>query len=376
MEGNYNCLLSLNRAGNFRSMAVSSQLTADIPIVVGYTQKGPIGKAVLVNSPQEYEYVFGGPSHVDSLMVAQNGLSPFFLNQAINAYFRAGGSPCYILAVRHFEGLQKPEVTDLIGLHHGLGVSSLYNLPKATLLCCPEAIGLSTSDYSLLAKAMLRACAMSEGCFALIDSPLALPDHPAHIRLFQESLGSECLYHGAAYYPNLSLQMPDSSTLVMPPSVFIAASYTQVSQNYGIWHTPSGIPIADNVTLLNNVHQQTSSSIDISGCVQPFNILQVDSKKVLTTYTARTLAPGSTFAEMVITQRMMNFIKGAVSLVLEQLSESNHQNTEKEAYTLVSTYLYGLWREGALMGSVAEDAYQVQVNLKKHHMGQAPVMVV
>ncbi|MEA4838575.1 MAG: hypothetical protein VB101_09850 [Rhodospirillaceae bacterium] len=218
--------------GNAFPKNVAEVATA-IPAFVGYTEKADDQGKSLSCKPQrvaslaDYQHYFGagpsprliiaekpdGPEQADFTVTGRDGKSAgytlrqadgkdggrYLLHTAMRHFFQNGGGSCSVVSVGHYG-------QDLDRGCFCKGVDALLEEPEPTMLVIPEAVLLAPSDCAALQRKMLDHCGHAmKNRIAILDIPAG--DRPRNdpagdpVARFRESIGSDFLDYGTAYYP-------------------------------------------------------------------------------------------------------------------------------------------------------------------------------
>ncbi|WP_336518457.1 phage tail sheath family protein [Pollutibacter soli] len=207
-------------------MSVVAVETA-LPVFVGYTEKWKkndislIGEPIRISSFIEFEEIFGGacqhrftidlpvtdsavPLVFDPSMISGPD-ERFYLFHCMLLFFQNGGGDCFILSLGGYDGddsVQRINADDF----KKLGVfEKLTSTPGPSLILAPDFVSHRDSCY-LLYQDMLKFCADTKSCFAILD---VIPDDTdvdsaATIQHFRDAIGESNRSYGAAYYPWLN----------------------------------------------------------------------------------------------------------------------------------------------------------------------------
>ncbi|GAB5417185.1 MAG: hypothetical protein Crog4KO_20510 [Crocinitomicaceae bacterium] len=160
-------------------------------------------------------------------------------------------------------------------------------------------------------------------------------------------------------------KLAENAANVLPPSGFMAGIYTTVDNSDGVWKAPANVtPIgASGLTININEAQQENLNVDaVSGksvnCIRHFNGLGI------LVWGARTLDGNSQDWRYISVRRTITFIEQSCKNACRSyVFQPNDKNTWESVKAMLNSFLTGLWKEGALMGSKASDAFSVQVGL-------------
>lgn len=198
-----------------------------IPAFIGYTQKAEdqdgntlVGVGKRITSLLDYEVYFGGPAleaftitvnqeYVDdaalgspNTKVANRTItvappatySEYKMYYSLKMYFENGGGPCYIISVGLYPAaIVAGDLTD--------GLDILSKIDEPTLIVFPDEMGIG--DYETVYDAALAQCNILQDRFVIMDVKKEAVDPFADATVFRDSVGSDNLKYGAAYYPNL-----------------------------------------------------------------------------------------------------------------------------------------------------------------------------
>ncbi|MEM9680561.1 MAG: phage tail sheath C-terminal domain-containing protein [Bacteroidota bacterium] len=200
-----------------------------IPAFIGYTEKAEkngenlypkyTGSTltkpaipVAISSMLDYVTYFGGAHSPSSIRVdldANNNITrvsgnpEFYLYESMRMYFVNGGGRCYIISVGSYE--------DNIAVERfEAGLAALKKEDEPTLIVCPEATLLSTTDLGAIQQAALQQCASLKDRFAVFDvkNGAQFADISDETVEFRNKIGINHLKYGAAYYPFLKCNLP------------------------------------------------------------------------------------------------------------------------------------------------------------------------
>jgi len=198
-----------------------------IPAFVGYTETAISAdgssltmEPTRIESLLDFETYFGGDYRpatyqveLDTTTNAIGTVTPsgrYYLYGCLRHFYANGGGTCYIVSVGTYGDtpiLEDPSATSPTGLRGGL--ERLTQVDEVTLLLAPDGVLLDPSDGpptnlgSLQADALAQ-CETLQDRFVIMD--LAQKNQATSVSLdpisdFRESIGTNSLKYGAAYYP-------------------------------------------------------------------------------------------------------------------------------------------------------------------------------
>lgn len=383
------------------------QVSTAIPAFFGYTEISP-SEPVRISSMKEFETSFGDAyEHKYNITLNTNSLPPtvsvalgkafgtYFFYEAIQLYFANGGGPCYIISVgKHIDTITAGNfVTEL---------EELEKLDEPTIVSFPEAANLSLGDYKKVTDKAFLICNDLKDKFILIDTPktIDLTDQGATGDLinFRSQLTATNPSYGAAYFPHLEVttnyQISDSSKyenvtlkdlkdngnanyqvavnilnelgkVTLPPSSLIAGVYANVDRASGVWKAPANIALQGVVkpTVAISDSKQAKLNID-ADTGKSINAIRTFAGKGTVIWGARTLDGNSNEWRYIPVRRLFMTAEESIKKATTQfVFEPNDSNTWVKVNSMINSYLNGLWKEGALAGATAKDAYFVNVGL-------------
>ncbi|SHM16635.1 phage tail sheath C-terminal domain-containing protein [Rhodanobacter sp. OK091] len=397
-----------------------------IPAFIGYTQQATLYtagdltlKPTRITSMVEYEKYFGGADPEVKIKVAvttaTNGSvnavatlaeadrSVHLMWYAVRLYFDNGGGPCYICSVADYKALVLTELES--------GLTAIGKEDEPTLLVFPEAQYLGIADCKSLYDQALQQCAALQNRFLIMDThgdTLSLNDPGtdigAAVKKFRDNgTPANNLKYGAAYAPNLETTVrfayDDTQTDVtvgaspaaklstletsdnqsynlaigainklackLPPSGAMAGIYAAVDNARGVWKAPANLSVADAIQptiTIDGTAQDTMNVDSTSG--KSVNAIRAFTGLGTLVWGARTLAGNDNEWRYVNVRRFCIFAEESIRRATRQfVFEPNDANTWVKVKGMIENFLNSLWRQGALMGAKAADAYSVQVGL-------------
>lgn len=382
-----------------------------IPAFIGYTEIAGIN-GELINKPtkittlKEYEDLFGtAPDGTIGIQVEAGTYN--IINITIPAltrlmyygmqmFFNNGGESCYIVSV-------DSAGTALDNFNAALGSLKLEDEP--TLIVPVDGITLGATDYHSLCQQILLQCSTLKDRFAILDVIVTANGTEDDALSFREGCGTENLKYGAAYYPYintvLNYQYSDQSVMVtigaeapvslgddsiklnntelynkikkeisknkvvLPPSSAIAGAYASVDRDRGVWKAPANVSLLSVTGPTKKLTESENDNLNVdpqSG--KSINAIRTFTGKGTLIWGARTLAGNDNEWRYVPVRRLFNYIEESIQKATSfAVFEPNNAMTWLKLRSMVESFLDGLWRQGALAGGKAEDAYFVQVGL-------------
>lgn len=152
---------------------------------------------------------------------------------------------------------------------------------------------------------------------------------------------------------------------LLPPSAAIAGIYTFIDTTRGVWKSPANVSVSMvNEPAINISHEdQEKLNIDvISG--KSINVIRPFPGIGTLVWGARTLDGNSQDWRYINVRRTLIMIEQSLKLATRSyVFEANDGGTWITISSMINNFLYNLWKQGALVGSTPEQAYNVQIGL-------------
>ena len=392
-----------------------AQVQTAIPAFIGYTAIQPqTQQAYEINSLRDYEALFGGPQQeayavtvndttgtrsisITPSIVGGNPHSLYKMYHSLQLFFQNGGGKCYVISVGDYEApISKDDFVD--------GLSVLEKEDEPTLILFPDATGMTTEQdyYDVVQQALDQAANLGDR-FVLVD---VFDDDVAEMR---NKTGTSNLKYGAAYYPHLQTNtvyaydegavtithnVPTGETplqaenlteledednalynqirkrlenfkVVLPPSAPVAGVYARVDRTRGVWKAPANESIngvIGPVLKINNA-EQDGLNVDPDGG-KSINAIRTFTDKGTLIWGARTLAGNDNEWRFISVRRLYNMIEESLrKSTAWAVFEANNAHTWIRIKSMIRNYLTELWKQGALAGGTADQAFFVNVGL-------------
>jgi uncharacterized protein len=378
------------------------QVSSAIPVFLGYTHQGTLFEPLRITSFKEFTDHFGGPKeHTFTLDASFQVTLPspttldYFFYECIQLYFTNGGGACYILPI----GLHGNGITfNANHLEDCLAV--IEKLDEPTIIAFPEAVAFDQASYGTFVQSALDLCQEMKDRFVLIDTPkgTTLTGATNDLSSYRGILSGNLSY-GAAYYPHLEVNLRysvneldtklDGTSLhdlkangsqdylralnaltpylkmTLPPSALIAGVYAKTDREKGVWKAPANVALQGVVKPLVAISDSTQEALNVdAGTGKSINAIRSFAGQGTLIWGARTLAGNSNEWRYVPVRRLFITVEESVKKAIAQfVFENNDAKTWVKVSSMINSYLNGMWKDGALLGAKAEDAYFVNVGL-------------
>lgn len=376
------------------------QVSTAIPVFLGYAAGGVTGEPFRITSLKEYEdhfkdpstgevgkkYTFGFTGSVGSISVTAPAIT-HFLYEAIQLYFMNGGGPCYIIKVGD---LSTTVSADHFNDPVESWVKSIEKLDEPTLISFPElALETDIDKYAGVVNAALNLCKSLKDKFVIVDPPFNVDlTDLSQASIYRGKIAGAPSY-GATYYPSLktvakvnvdetnfgtkgTAEYLEKMNLVsainrveLPASSLMAGVYAKVDRERGVWKAPANVALQGVIEPTVPVSDADQHELNVDATSgKSINAIRQFVGKGTVVWGARTLDGNNNEWRYVNVRRLFITVEESVSKAVAQfVFENNDAKTWAKVSSMIKSYLNGLWKDGALTGASAEEAYFVEVGL-------------
>lgn len=412
-----------------------AQVATAIPAFIGYTQIAKekddddlLNKPKRITSLLEYERFYGTTEVETGITITIEELqnpdgrvtnrvasgrvpapSAHNMYYALQAYFRNGGGPCYIVSV---ERMSVEATVDSAKLLRGLG--EVAKEDEITLILFPESQSLTNAKFAEVNDAALRQCGNLQDRFVVMDMPppatptASIIDAATLFRGLNLDLAN--LKYGAAYAPNLETTLvyayhEDSvnvqtrvnggapsapvamstfnpanngdgtiyamvktalaqTPVVLPPSPLVVGVYAKVDASRGVWKAPANESLAAVINPTIKITHEDQEELNVHTSGKSINAIRSFMGKGTLIWGARTLDGNSNEWRYVSVRRFFNMVEESTKKATERfVFEPNDANTWVKVRAMIENFLIQMWNAGALQGATPEKAFFVKVGL-------------
>jgi phage tail sheath protein FI len=308
-------------------------------------------------------------------------------------FFRNGGSRAYITSVGLYESTKRIDKDELLK-----GLAAQEN-EEINLLLIPEAVNIDNKEdcYELQQQMLLQA-EQQENRFAILDIYDGAKDLSASvIQDFRMGIGTNGLSYGAAYYPWLQTNITDINEISekniltplpngidlndptlkkkvltalkekinqLPTAGAIAGVFALTDNQAGVWKAPANVSINSVIRPLVNIDNDQQENLNIPLDGKAVNAIRSFPGRGILIWGARTLDGNNMDWRYVSSKRTIIMIEQTIKNAMQAfVFEPNNKNTWVSCQSMVESFLYSLWQQGALAGASPEQAYDVKIGL-------------
>ncbi|RYY57266.1 MAG: phage tail sheath family protein [Chitinophagaceae bacterium] len=346
--------------------------------------------------------------------------SKFLMHYSMQMFFANGGGPCWIVSVGGYTaGLDQQQLLK--------GLAEVEKIDEVTLLLFPDALNLPSASayYDVHTKAILQ-CKLLKDRFVIMDvfhdaanlknwqlDIFVEGDTTKGLRNIVSGTTDELKY-AAVYFPKLYTnvdynyktnpadQAKDNDAaiklvngpagtatladliagnnqlyfqgkaavaeiqMLLPASPAIAGIYAQVDNSRGVWKAPANVNVVNAIRpeYLITHQEQMGLNVDTTAGKSVNVIRAFPGRGPAIVWGARTLAGNDNEWRYVPVRRFFNMVEESIENAVNQfVFEPNDENTWVRVKAMIQIYLERIWRDGALMGATAQEAFFVHIGL-------------
>ncbi|RAI84830.1 phage tail sheath family protein [Algoriphagus yeomjeoni] len=158
-----------------------------------------------------------------------------------------------------------------------------------------------------------------------------------------------------------------SKKMELYPSASMAGICARVDRQRGVWKAPANVDVRGVIKPVISVSAEDQGLLNVdptSG--KSINAIRFFQGKGNLVWGARTLAGNDNEWRYIPVRRLYIFVEESVKKATEfVVFEPNDANTWLRVKTMIENFLSNLWRDGALAGAKAEEAFFVRIGLGK-----------
>ncbi|MEU2433670.1 phage tail sheath C-terminal domain-containing protein [Streptomyces sp. NPDC007861] len=286
--------------------------------------------------------------------------SKWCLGEAVLGFFANGGSSCYIVPVTIAS-----TTTSLLGTaKDNTGLAGLEKVQDVSMVAVPDLhlaagqTGAAAAATALkpLADQVVSHCAKMRNRLAILHTVPGLNADDAG--KFRGSLGPAGRPDLATlYYPWLEVPGIDGKARTVPPSGHIAGVWAATDTTRGVFKAPANVSLAGAIGLATPLSDDEQADLNAAGV----NCLRSFPGRPLMVWGARTLAdPSDRDWKYVNVRRLVCFLSDSIRQSTSwAVFEPNDEHLWATLRHSVSAFLKDQWRQGALQGTTADEAFHV-----------------
>jgi uncharacterized protein len=310
-----------------------------VPVFLGYAAPLPgtdgpaVNLPVMLNLWSQFGTTFGVPP------------ADGYLAYAVRGFFENGGLVCYV--VRLADDLDRA----LPALRAGLAATEV--LDTVDLVCAPDITRAAADPLAVAALQgeVLDHCRRMGDRFAILDT---LP--AGTIEAVLEQRGRLASADGALYHPWVSIPGPASGLLAVPPCGHIAGVYARSDQQTGVHKAPANEMLEGVLDLQADLSPGEQERLYAEGV----NELRAFTGRGIRVWGARTLSDDPAWRYVNVRRLLLTTGRWLTRFMAGLTFEPNNSRIWMRIMRELTAYFEGLFQQGALKGSMPDQAFYVK----------------
>jgi Bacteriophage tail sheath protein len=251
---------------------------------------------------------------------------------AVRGFFENGGQFCFISQV----GATDPIESAL----------AAFDNQQLSIICCPDAAIVQNASSDMAAY-----CEKRKDCFCILDSILPVVPVATHQPPVRSS-------YAAYYHPWITVPSASgSATTTIPACGHVAGVYAQTDTNRGVWVAPANVPVIGVTALSQQFTAAESDQLNSRG----IDLIRNLPTHGITVWGARTTSDDDSDWEYVAVRRYLIFLEQSIEQGVQwAVVEPNGPALWVVVRSSIEDFLATSWKQGALQGSTAQEAFFVR----------------
>jgi len=225
------------------------------------------------------------------------------------------------------------------------GLAAFEEVDDIAILCVPD-----ENDYAGVTALMVDHCENMKDRFAILQAPQSGWD----ISSLEPPLDSK---YAAFYFPWIRILDPASNLYkLVPPGGHVAGVFSRTDQERGVHKAPANEVVRGVASLQINVTKKDQDVLNPKGV----NCIRAFPGRGIRIWGARTASSDPSW-KYVNVRRLFLFIEESIDEGTQWVVfEPNDEKLWAKVRQTVEEFLTRVWRDGALMGTVRDDAFFVR----------------
>ena len=246
------------------------------------------------------------------------------------------------------------------------GINGLVIADDVTMVMVPDLVTAArqpdgTVDLNMwktVQLALINHCEGQANRMAVLDAPPNMS--PQQIKEWRSDVAMYDSPFAAMYYPWIKVSNPAATNgdteINVPPCGHMAGIWARTDDTRGVWKAPANEVVRGALDVATNITKAEQGLLNPIGinCIRPFGT------RGIRVWGARTLASNTDWTYINV-RRLFNMIETTIMEGTQfAVFEPNDQKLWEGLKRTVNAFLRGLWRDGALFGATAEQAFFVK----------------
>jgi uncharacterized protein len=242
------------------------------------------------------------------------------------------------------------------------GVAGFELADDVTMVCVPDLMALYQADkiskegVKAVQQAVLDHCTNMKDRFAILDClPELSPQEVKDWRVNQAGYDSK---YGAVYYPWIKVANPlgNGEGIFVPPCGHMAGIYARTDTERGVHKAPANEIVQGALGLEIQITKSEQDSLNPVGV----NCIRAFPGRGIRVWGARTISSDASWRYINV-RRLFNFVEKSIEVGTQWVVfEPNDMDLWERIKRDITAFLTRVWRDGALFGATASDAFYVK----------------
>jgi phage tail sheath protein FI len=316
---------------------------------VGLAPGGPVNTPLRVSRWGQFAKIYGDPNEPDNGPFMEDA----FLAHAVRGFFENGGTRCWVVRVG---GATPQDFAGDAAQHRGLG--TLAAIDEITMVCMPDGMILARdgdeAELTALQQKLVAHCEDAGNRMAIVDCPPGLSTR--EVLNWRTSGPGYDSKDAALYYPWLEVADPSTGRpLLVPPSGHVAGMWCRTDAGFGVHRAPTE-GLVGVAGLGFDVTEGDQDELSGAGV----NSIRAFPGQGIRVWGARTLSSDPEWRSVPVRRVFLNLASSIDQGTRWTVFEPNDERLWEGLRQEVEHFLQRSWRDGALAGETANDAYYVK----------------
>lgn len=238
------------------------------------------------------------------------------------------------------------------------GLAALGEIDDIAIVAAPGASALDTDDErQAVRNRLITHCHKLKYRFAILSA-----NREADTNAIREVRGKHDSKYAALYHPWLVVRNPANAvgqgrdTLLIPPDGAIAGIYARSDIERGVHKAPANEVVRNVLRFNGNINKGVQDVLNPEG----INCLRFFEGRGYRVWGARTISSDPEWMYINV-RRLFIFLEHSIDRGSQwAVFEPNNERLWLKIRLTIESFLYDVWRTGALMGTAPEEAYFVR----------------
>ncbi len=298
------------------------------------------------NSPDYFDLKINGISNLISISLVSGYLGS--VPNAPNTMTPLEGTDLDGSAIGLDDYLRDSVVDDVPGKRKGL--TAFKEIDEISIVCSPDALNIPA-----LAPALISHCEELKDRFAIIDADDGSSDVSSNKLKPRDSVVDT--KYAAFYYPWIKIIDPlTGKEKLIPPSGHVAGIYARSDVERGVHKAPANEVVRGAMDLEFQITKNDQAMLNPRGV----NVIRAFPGRGIRVWGARTLSSDALW-KYINVRRLFIFVEESIEEGTQWVVfEPNDEKLWARVRATITQFLTRVWKDGALMGTKAEEAFFVK----------------